>query len=97
MLMDRQETGIPFHRWEEFQDRLTSLNNGEFKPHGTTKLKHWLRVNGYQCIQNANQLHKANDGAFIKCVADAEKCFSLLHLMESGQIQLNETEPGDHE
>lgn len=92
MFSDPPPATIALDRWDEFHDRLTDLNEGVFKVHGDKKLRDWLREGLRHSIRQANQFYKANDGRFIKAVADAEKCLSLLQLLGDKSIA-NDPEP----
>jgi hypothetical protein len=80
-------------RWEEFEGRLEDLQEGEFKLFGEEKLKKWLEDQATIYIKTAERLHKrasANGdpqlgNGFFRAVADAEKCLSLLYILEGRQ------------
>ncbi len=85
---------ISEHRWEEFEQRLSGLNEGEFKVHEKKKLRHWLRHAAKECIAEANEYSKARNGMFIQATADAEKCLSLLQILGDNSIATDPTLEG---
>jgi hypothetical protein len=74
---------MPIHpRWDEFESRLADLANGEFKLFGEAKLRQWLRDNAKENIRIAKRLHRQRSQGFFRAVADAEKCLSMLYILE---------------